>query len=204
MIKSFKVLKCHINDVKDFVEYWHYSKNVNGISWKYCFKLMNENVLIGASIFGNMAIANTWKKYIDNEKDILELRRLCCIDDTPKNTESYFIGKCLRWLKKNTDIKKIISYADKTYGHEGIIYKASNFKLIGKTDPCKCIEYNGKLYHSRSLNTKYNGKYKPFALELRNAVKNNNVKMIDSLEKNVYIYDLNGEFSKNNKFFKLC
>ena len=53
----------------------------------------------------------------------MELRRLCCIDETPKNTESYFIGRTLRWLRKNTGYKVVVSYADTHHGHEGTIYK---------------------------------------------------------------------------------
>lgn len=104
-------------------------------------------------------------------------------------------------IEKNTDVKKIISYADKTYGHEGIIYKATNFKLIGQTDCCKCYKYKNKLYHSRSLNVKYKNDYKPYIKELRNVIKNNKVEIVNSLQKYIYIYDLNGEFFKKNKFF---
>ena len=50
-------------------------------------------------MYGQIAMANVWKKYVSKEKDLIELRRLCCIDNTPKNTESYFIGFTLRWLK---------------------------------------------------------------------------------------------------------
>ena len=44
----------------------------------------------------------------------MELRRLVCIDDTPKNTESYFIGKTLRWLKHNTDVEVVVSFVRST------------------------------------------------------------------------------------------
>ena len=71
----------------------------------YCFKLLRGDELIGAMIYGRLAMANQWKKYSDKIDDVIELRRLCCIDDTPCNTESYFIGRTLRWLKQNTKIK---------------------------------------------------------------------------------------------------
>ena len=76
---------------------------------------------------------NIWKKYAKAERKVIELKRLCCIDNTPKNTESYFIGKTLRWLKQNTDYDLVVSYADTFYGHSGVIYKASNFKHVGMT-----------------------------------------------------------------------
>ena len=61
----------------------------------------------------------------------MELRRLCCIDNTPKNTESYFISKTLILLRK-IGIRKVLSLADPNYGHNGGIYKASNFTLLGE------------------------------------------------------------------------
>jgi hypothetical protein len=101
------------------------------LTTEYCFKILDLNKkLIGAMIYGKIAMANVWKKYADIETDLIELKRLCCIDNTLKNTESFFIGHTLRWLKKNTKIKTVISYADTTYSHEGTIYKASNFKNV--------------------------------------------------------------------------
>ena len=129
-VKDFVVTPCDRQEIKEFIEYWHYSNNVNGVNSPYCFKLLDKGDLIGAMMYGWISMAGVWKKYVSEEKHLIELRRLCCIDDTPKNTESYFIGRTLRWMKNNTDIKKVISYADKTYNHEGGIYKASNFKHL--------------------------------------------------------------------------
>jgi len=40
--------------------------------------------------FGRMAMANQWKRFAKIPGDVIELRRLACVDDTPKNTESFF------------------------------------------------------------------------------------------------------------------
>ena len=101
-VKKYKIKICNRKEIKTFIETWHYSKNINGVISDYCFKLMDGDTIIGAIIYGRIAMANVWKKYVKNEKDLIELRRLCCIDDTPKNTESYFIGFTLRWLQKNS------------------------------------------------------------------------------------------------------
>lgn len=181
---------CTRNEIKEFVEYWHYSKNINGLSSQYCFKLLDQDILIGGMIFGQLGMPNAWKKYVNNKDDIIELRRLCCIDDTLKNTESYFIGKALRWLKQNTNIKTVISYADPEYGHQGTIYKASNFKLIGQTAPGKVIIWNGKKYHDKSIRTKYKNELKPFAKKLKLALENNEAFYKATKGKNIFIYNL--------------
>ena len=189
-VKDFNVLVCDRKDVKQFIEKWHYSKSINGIMSSYCFKLMNNNEIIGAMIFGKLGMANAWKKYAENAEDVIELRRLCCIDDTPKNTESFFIGACLRWLKKNTNIKIVVSYADPEYGHSGIIYQASNFTMIGKTSPGKVIFWNDKKYHDKAIRTKYKGELKPFARRLKNAIESGDARYEKTNGKNIYIFKL--------------
>lgn len=190
-VKSFLVKPCHRKEIESFIVNWHYSKNMNGIVTDYCFKLIYPpNHLIGAMVYGKIAMANVWKKYADNFDDLIELRRLCCIDDTPKNTESYFIGKTLKWLKKNTNLKIVLSYADQTHNHSGIIYKASNFEHLGVTNKGKMIQYNNKLYHDKTIRTYYNGKLKPYAEKLKTALDNGEAKYIDTKGKNIYIYRL--------------
>jgi len=190
-VKDFKVLKCERNEISNFIEEWHYTKNVNGLTIGHCFKLLDiEDKLIGAMIYGRIAMANVWKKYGEKESDIIELKRLCCIDETPKNTESYFIGSTLRYLKKYTDIKKVISYADSFYNHEGTIYKASNFKYNGQTSKGRFIIYNGKRYHDKTIRTKYKGEIKPFAKRIIEALENGEAKYQNTNGKHIYIYDL--------------
>ena len=189
-VKKYLVKTCNRKEVKNFIETWHYSKNINGLKSNYCFKLMDKDTMIGAMIYGQIAMANVWKKYVNSEDQLIELRRLCCIDDTPKNTESYFIGYTLRWLQKNTEIKKVISYADETYNHQGTIYKASNFKHIGMTNKGKVIVYNNKLYHDKTIRTKYKGKLKPYCKKIKDALDVGTAFYKDTLGKHIYTYNL--------------
>lgn len=141
-------------------------------------------------IFGRLAMASQWKKYGKTESEVIELRRLACIDNTRKNTESFFIGKCLRWLQLNTNIKTVVSYADPEYGHQGTIYKASNFKLIGKSSNGRVIWWNGKKYHDKCIRTKYNGKLKPFAQRVKDALEKGEAVYKKTKGKNIYVYPL--------------
>jgi len=191
MLKAYKVQPCEIGKIGAFIEKWHYSNNVNGLISNYCFRLLNEKgELVGAMIYGKIAMRGVWKKYVDRENDLIELRRLVCIDETPKNTESFFISKTIKWLLWNTDIKKVISYADNTYDHRGTIYKASNFNYEGETMPGRMIEYKGKKYHDKTIRTKYNGQLKPFAQDIKTALENGAAKYIKTKTKNIYTYDL--------------
>jgi hypothetical protein len=194
-VKDFEVKPTSIQVVRDFVENWHYSSNVNGLRISNVFGLFYEKNLIGAMIYGPLGMANTWKKYANSESEIIELRRLCCIDNTPKNTESYFIGKTLRWLKKNTEYKIVISYADTFHNHQGTIYKAYNFEHCGMTSKGKIITYNGRTYHDKCIRTYHvdkNGikKLKPFAQRVKDALESGDAKYVETPGKHIYMYRL--------------
>ena len=140
--------------------------------------------------YGRMAMANQWKKFSDKPENVIELRRLCCIDDTPKNTESYFIGATLRQLKKDWGEGVVVSYADKEHGHSGIIYKASNFKMVGEIKGAKVIYWDGKRYHDKTIRTKYKGELKPFAKRVKDALESGEAYYKKTAGKYTYVYDL--------------
>ena len=72
-----------------------------------------------------------------HEQDgIYELSRLCIHPDLQKeeyNITSWFVSRCIKRFRKDTEVKAILSYADDNH-HSGIIYRATNFRYYGKTD----------------------------------------------------------------------
>lgn len=201
MTIPYTVLPAERRDVKDFIETHHYSHNINGIMSSYCFAMYDGETMVGAMIYGQLGMANAWKKYGDRPNDVLELRRLVTLDETPKNSESYFIGKTLRWLKRNTTVKVIVSYADPNYGHSGIIYQATNFAHVGMTAPGRVIIWDGKKYHDKAIRTKYKGELKPFARKLKAALEAGEAYYAKQLPKHIYVKDLRpgkGVKSKRN------
>lgn len=194
-VKDFVVKPTTIQCVREFVEKWHYSGTVNGLRISHVFGLYYNDDLIGAMIYGPLGMANVWKKYGESENDVVELRRLCCIDRTPKNTESYFIGQTIRWLKKNSEYKVIISYADTFHNHSGVIYKASNFKHEGMTSPGRVIELDGRTFHDKAIRAYYTNasgekSLKPFAQRLRDALESGAAQYVVTPGKHIYIYPL--------------
>lgn len=187
---SWTVELCKRSEIRDFIEKWHYSQSINGLMSSYCFKLTNDNQIKGGIIFGKLGMANAWKKYGKSESEVIELRRLCLVDDTPKNAESFFIGKCLRWLKQNTDLKRVVSYADPNYGHQGIIYQATNFTQVGRTSKGRVIIWNGKKYHDKAIRTMYKGELKPFAQRLKDALQANEAFYKIQEPKIIYVKEL--------------
>jgi hypothetical protein len=189
---SLKFFRAHLvprSDIKEFIEKWHYSGSVDGVNSTYCFDFRDpEGKLVGAMILGRPAAgAGRTKKYGDR---VIEIRRLCCIDGTPKNCESRFIGYVLRWLRGN-GFDAVLAYSDFEHGHEGGIYAASNFRRVGRIPGAVKIEWNGRSYHDRSLR-KVEGRLKPFSRRLRAAVAAGETKVRKTAGKSVWVYRWDG------------
>jgi hypothetical protein len=163
------------------------------IQEKETFGLFREGVflpeLVGVCVYTRHAGASAAQKYYPADPDkCLELRRLCLIDDTPKNAESFFVGRTLKWLRKNSEWKFVVSYADEQQGHKGIIYKAANFKYEGMTAPGTTLMVDGKSFHVRTLTMVD----RPYGVEINNRYKRGDpgVQVIKTKPKHIYTYAL--------------
>lgn len=193
-VKSYIVEETTFNStVRDFLRRWHYSDYVN-IQAKHTFCLFRNGKfgipeMIGVCIYTRPAGPSAGQTYHPESPDkVLELRRLCLIDETPKNSESYFVSRTLKWLRKNTDWEFVISYADAEQGHTGVIYRASNFKYLGVTKPGKRLEVDGKPFHIRTLSMTD----RPYGVEINRRYKDGDegIRIIETLPKHIYTYDL--------------
>jgi hypothetical protein len=106
---------------------------------------------VGIVTFGN-AIPLTMKKSLFGEKymDIVyELNRLCTNDNLDKNANSFFISQSFKLMPKPMII---VSYADKSFGHIGYIYQATNFIFTGESHTQLDWKLKGKEHiHTRTL-----------------------------------------------------
>lgn len=74
-----------------------------------------------------------------------EIKRLTMSPSCPRNSESRFIGVTLRLLRKLSDVRGVVTYADDAQGHVGTIYKAAGFKGLGLTAAKNDFWVNGKI-----------------------------------------------------------
>ena len=128
--EKYKVKSVSFDKCKEWLLKKHYLKRMAIFS--YSFGLYEKNLLVGVITFGN-AIPHTMKKSLFGEKymDIVyELNRLCTNDNLDKNALSFFVAEALRLLPKPLII---VSYADKSVGHNGYIYQATNFLFSGES-----------------------------------------------------------------------
>lgn len=149
---DYEVRKIPCNLAKQYIIKNHYSHGCHNAP-SPCYGLFDKDNLIGVLMFATPCSENVRASIFGSEhKDmVIELHRLHVLDVTPRNTESWFISRCLQLLKKDKPrVKAVISFSDTTQGHNGTIYQATNFYFIGKTTPCTFyLDENNRLRHPR-------------------------------------------------------
>lgn len=157
------VIDCHIRLVDKAVAKEVIIKNHYTHKWsscRYAFGLFTGTHLLGVAVYGfpvGRQVVSSIAPSLKN-KDVLELTRLWCEDSAPKNTESYFLGKTFEWLRKNTDVRVLISYSDPMQNHLGIIYQATNWLYQGNnTMLIKGFlhKIHGQILHPRTVVATY-------------------------------------------------
>src|SRR5208337_2140169 len=94
--------------------------------------LLQKDTVIGCIVFA-LPPRETMRRY--GVSLAWELARLFIEDGTPKNAETWFVSRAIKWVRSNRpDVLCLVSYADPSAGHQGTIYKAGNWIPDGRTD----------------------------------------------------------------------
>lgn len=136
---------------RDFIREHHYTRTCH--NGPMCWGLFDGDSLIGVIAFATPSSeAVRSSLFGPKHKDrVTELHRLFVMDGTPKNTESWFISRGLKGLLvKRPHIRGVISFADSTEGHTGVVYPASNALFCGTTGRSRFYrDGEGRLRHPR-------------------------------------------------------
>jgi len=141
----------YLKDIsKSFKSGWNY-----GLFQRNEFSPLNIGGLKGVVIFTGLPVPEIAKGAFGLERNeqqgLFELSRLCIHPQTQQseyNITSWFVSKAIRQLRKDTEVKAILSYADNDF-HSGTIYRALNFGYYGLTDAKKDFYYADGTKHSR-------------------------------------------------------
>ena len=194
---NYEVKRIDIKTAKEYIKEHHYSHGChNGPS--PCYGLFDEDNLIGCLMFATPCSENVRASVFGKDyKDcVTELHRLHILDVTPKNTESWFISRCLKELKKDKpNIKAVISFSDSTEGHEGTIYKATNAYRIGHTGTATFyVDETGRLRHPRQCGVNVT----------KEIANERGWTRIKRFSKNRYLYLLANSKNEKKKLIEMC
>ena len=116
---------------------------------------LNIGGIQGVCIFTGLPVPEIAKGAFGLERHeqqgLFELSRLCIHPNTQQseyNITSWFVSKAIRCLRKETNVRGIISYADSDH-HTGTIYRACNFQYCGLSEPKKDFYFADGTKHSR-------------------------------------------------------
>jgi hypothetical protein len=140
------------SEARQFLELFHYDGF--GRSAKVIYAAKAGEIVIGVAKFcsqGRQGTAGTIKL---QQNEILELDRFCIHDQYhEKNLGSFLMSRYLKKIRKeHPTIKAIVSFADPAHGHDGTLYKASNWTELGETTKSYYYELpDGKIIKKRSF-----------------------------------------------------
>ncbi len=124
-LDEITITEVHSKIVDSIIERNHYLGSVPACAKHRYLIVANLKGIIGAAMWARPAARH------EDQEDTIELRRFWTEDNTPKNTESYCIARMLKDMGAY-GYERVIAYSS-TEHHQGTIYRACNFEMIGKT-----------------------------------------------------------------------
>lgn len=92
--------------------------------------MLRDNEPLGIIVFA-LPPRETAKRY---GAATWELARLWVDDSVPANAETWLIARAVRYVRHCCAVDVLVSYADPSVGHDGVIYRAANWVDDGRTD----------------------------------------------------------------------
>lgn len=152
---NYEVHKITYEETKDLILNVHYAHRMPSIS--YSFGLFLDDEIVGVCTYGTPASSTLLRGICGEEyKGIVkELNRLV-LKNNKKNEASLLIAGSLKLLPRPLII---VSYADTSKGHSGIVYQATNFIYTGlsakfKDPKVKGLEHQHHATYAHGMSNK--------------------------------------------------
>lgn len=150
-VSDLRFEPCSRKHAVALVRKWHSRlPNVQAGPWQYAFHARCGDVTYAVALWNTPSgrcLPQHW----------LELRRLACPPDVPKNTCSAFLSWMIRWFRKNCpERERCISYQD-TAVHAGTIYKAAGWTAAFESKPRVRDRTKPRIHTKRMYRSNING-----------------------------------------------
>ncbi len=131
---------------------WHYSKSVPA-GRKVVYGIWEGDSFVGVIIYSRGANQHLGSAYGLGHGEFVELTRVAMRNHRCFVTQP--LAYSLRHIKRTQPgLRAVLSFADPAQGHEGSIYKASNWTYLGQSDESVAfVGPDGKSYHRRQVST---------------------------------------------------
>lgn len=198
-VKDIIVKVIPSNIANQFIKKYHYSGKVVNNS-KLHFGCFLDDKLHGVMSYGSPTDKSKVLHLVKPSKwnEMLELNRMAFDEFLPKNSESRCIAISIKLIKKNAPhIKWILSFSDGCQCGDGVIYRASGFKLTNVKENNRLIKFkDGYLTHGLNLCLRgsplISKKYNPKNLTENQLYKNGEFEYIKGFQlRYIYLIDKN-------------
>lgn len=130
-IDDLRVAEIHTRYIDRLIHKNHYLSTIPpGAKHRYVISGGLQWGIVGGAMWGRPVAR------MEDQEKTLELTRFWTADYTPKNTESWALGRMIKDLKSKGTYDRLIAYSSEGH-HEGTIYKATNWTDLGaRTTGC--------------------------------------------------------------------
>ena len=151
-LRDVKVLVIDFKVAELFISKYHYAGRVGRSGFNIGFYI--GEVLVAVCVFANPVRQEVAIKQGFRYKEVFELTRFAIHPGYQlKNFASFCIGWAIRLVRRDRpEIKCLVSFADSTFNHDGVIYRACNWRLDGEVAPDYWyIDENNYVCHKKTL-----------------------------------------------------
>ncbi|MCK4823304.1 hypothetical protein KA005_46560, partial [bacterium] len=135
--------------VEDLVQRYHYAKGGSntGVFRHGLFHKGDSLNCLGIAWWIPPTKSCAEASYEGDWRKVLVLSRFVILPSVPKNAASFLLSKSIRLIQVSGNWECLLTYADTYMDHIGTIYKATNWKYLGKTkpQPVWIIPENGRM-----------------------------------------------------------
>lgn len=140
--EAYRVGPCPHAEARALIITNHYAKSAANTSvHAHGLYRVSDGALVGAALWmpptanAAKALAKRHLGALERHREVLVLSRLVIVSGEPQNCAGLLLGASERFVRRDTRWKLLVTYADKSEGHSGTIYKATNWTFDGETRP---------------------------------------------------------------------
>lgn len=134
--QDWYVADCPLSDAQALVKEFHYAKggSTSAIYTHGMFR-KSDNFLMGIAWWTPPTKDTALTVNASDWRRVLNLSRLVIRPEAPRNAASFLLGKSIKSIKRDKRFVSLVTFADEAQGHNGGIYKATNWLYMGRVGP---------------------------------------------------------------------
>jgi hypothetical protein len=130
-VRDYHVKTCSLASATALISAHHYARGAANTA-VFRHGLYRGDAMVGAALWmpptkvAAASVSEDWQ-------GVICLSRLVVIPGEPTNAASFLLGRSIRAIRRDGRYHTLLTYADESMGHTGVIYRATNWTYVGRT-----------------------------------------------------------------------